>query len=370
MNSLRLSVSEALRQSARMHEPPSTQPEPPQPDPKATTADQAACLQALQPRNRPTGTADRSRPRSRSTERRRHPRTEGPEPAEIVVALVRAGSARHRTPLVLAGHQWARPAHKNRRSHGLRRSRLGRPSSSGPGSSPHPGCCGPPALANKAGITRDGPHPPVQLVTVAVTPEPPFSPAVPPACHKQRSRAVSSGQPRSHREGRWAGCTLLTWGGGGGRNCMACKRSRLDRPCRARPADPVPGRGGPERRRRPRPDGTGALGPRWVRGAPESQGTDGHQRSLAAKQNQGSGGPQVRQLAQRQWPVRLWSRVSMTRGLVVSRTVCHLKDSEARLLLLRAGRLVLSCRVGVHVGVGGEYDAGLEGPVQFRTPEH
>ena len=27
-----------------------------------------------------------------------------------------------------------------------------------------------------------------------------------------------------------------------------------------------------ERRRRPRPDGTGALGPRWVRGAPGSQG--------------------------------------------------------------------------------------------------
>jgi hypothetical protein len=32
-----------------------------------------------------------------------------------------------------------------------------------------------------------------------------------------------------------------------------------DLPCRARPADPVPGRGGPERRRRPRPDGTGTL---------------------------------------------------------------------------------------------------------------
>jgi hypothetical protein len=30
-----------------------------------------------------------------------------------------------------------------------------------------------------------------------------------------------------------------------------------DRPCRTRPADSVPGRGGPERRRRPRPDGTG-----------------------------------------------------------------------------------------------------------------
>jgi hypothetical protein len=34
-------------------------------------------------------------------------------------------------------------------------------------------------------------------------------------------------------------------------------RQSLDRPCRARPAHLVPGRGGPERRRRPRPDGTG-----------------------------------------------------------------------------------------------------------------
>jgi hypothetical protein len=33
---------------------------------------------------------------------------------------------------------------------------------------------------------------------------------------------------------------------------------RFDRPCRARPTDPVPGRGGSEHRRRPRPNGTGA----------------------------------------------------------------------------------------------------------------
>jgi len=63
---------------------------------------------------------------------------EGPEPAEIVVALVRAGSARHRKPLVLAGHQRSRPAHNNRRSHGLHRSRLGLPTSTGPGSSLSP----------------------------------------------------------------------------------------------------------------------------------------------------------------------------------------------------------------------------------------
>jgi len=45
------------------------------------------------------------------------------------------------------------------------------------------------------------------------------------ACHKQRARAVSSGQSRSLREGRWAGRPSLTWCGGGARNCMACKGS-------------------------------------------------------------------------------------------------------------------------------------------------
>jgi hypothetical protein len=52
-----------------------------------------------------------------------------------------------------------------------------------------------------------------------------FLPAVPPTCHKQRSPAVSSGHSRSLRGGRWAGCMPLTWGGGGGRNCMACMGS-------------------------------------------------------------------------------------------------------------------------------------------------
>jgi hypothetical protein len=41
-----------------------------------------------------------------------------------------------------------------------------------------------------------------------------FSPAVPPACHKQRSRAVCSGQSRSLEAGRCAGLRLpdLGWG--------------------------------------------------------------------------------------------------------------------------------------------------------------
>jgi hypothetical protein len=53
-----------------------------------------------------------------------------------ICGLVRAGSARHRKPLVYAGRQRSRPAYKNRRSHGLHRSGLGLPSSMGPGSNP------------------------------------------------------------------------------------------------------------------------------------------------------------------------------------------------------------------------------------------
>jgi hypothetical protein len=62
-----------------------------------------------------------------------------------------------------------------------------------------------------------------------------FLPAVPPACHKQRSPAVSSGQSRSLREGRHGGYLPLTSGVGAGRNCMACKgscRRSADQTCR------------------------------------------------------------------------------------------------------------------------------------------
>jgi hypothetical protein len=53
---------------------------------------------------------------------------------------------------------------------------------------------------------------------------------------------------------------------------------RADTANRARQTDPVPGRGGPERRRRRRTEGTGASrdrghpGPRWVRAASETAG--------------------------------------------------------------------------------------------------
>jgi hypothetical protein len=81
------------------------------------------------------------------------------------------------------------------------------------------------ALAREAVVTKDGPHPTGELEPswpggslVVLT-------AVPPTCHKQRSPAVCSGQSRSLGEGGLAGRTPLTWGGGGGRNCMACKGS-------------------------------------------------------------------------------------------------------------------------------------------------
>jgi hypothetical protein len=53
-----------------------------------------------------------------------------------MASMVRAGSARHREPLVLGGHERSPSANQNRRSHGIHRHDLGRQSSMGPGSSP------------------------------------------------------------------------------------------------------------------------------------------------------------------------------------------------------------------------------------------
>jgi hypothetical protein len=71
-----------------------------------------------------------------------------------------------------------------------------------------------------------------------------LSPAVPPACHKQRSRAVSSGQSRSLGEGPLAGHAALTWPALAPRNCMACKGSSSKDP-----SIPVPSLSAPEHRR-------------------------------------------------------------------------------------------------------------------------
>jgi hypothetical protein len=79
-----------------------------------------------------------------------------------------------------------------------------------------------------------------------------FSPAVPPACHKQRSRAVSSGQPRSLREDRWAGRPSpdLRWGrrpklhgmqGVRGSNPLSSTPGQRPDPASAAPGSPAPG---------------------------------------------------------------------------------------------------------------------------------
>src|SRR5215211_1941652 len=52
------------------------------------------------------------------------------------------------------------------------------------------------------------------------------------------------------------------WSEGGRYGHVAALCEREYRPCRARPADPVPGRGGPERRRRPRLGGAVRWQPR------------------------------------------------------------------------------------------------------------
>jgi hypothetical protein len=90
-----------------------------------------------------------------------------------------------------------------------------------------PGCRKPSGLLPaRRWVTEDGPQPPDELGAVAATCERSlFSLAVPPACHKQWARAVSSGQSRSLRDGRCAGRWPMTWTVGTVRHCMACKSS-------------------------------------------------------------------------------------------------------------------------------------------------
>jgi hypothetical protein len=61
----------------------------------------------------------------------------------------------------------------------------------------------------------------------------------------------------------------------------------------------VPGRGGPERRRRPRPDGTAPSVRAGSVAHRDHRGTSGHLRSPTAKRNHRSASLQVRQLARR-----------------------------------------------------------------------
>jgi hypothetical protein len=162
-------------------------------------------------------------------------------------------------------------------------------------------------LAHEAVVTEDEPHPRAGWGAIAARCEHRRS-RLP--CH---SRAISSGHQRypadTHGHSKAAvglGANSLTCGGGGARNCMACKGSTLGStlPCPA--GRSVPGRGGPERRRRPRPDGTGP-GPCWVRGA---LGPQGHERSPAAKRTRSSAGLQLSSSHDASGRTRLWSRRS------------------------------------------------------------
>jgi hypothetical protein len=88
-------------------------------------------------------------------------------------------------------------------------------------------------------------------------------------------------------------------------------QGEMDRPCRARPADPAPGRGGPERRRRPRPDGTGE--PRSVLG-PCRTGTPGARAVASGHQGKtripGRWLPSSSSRHEASGQIRLWSRRS------------------------------------------------------------
>jgi hypothetical protein len=86
------------------------------------------------------------------------------------------------------------------------------------------------ALANEAMVTEDGPRPLAELGAVAARRERRRSRR---PCHL---RAISSGHQRyvavSHGSLETTvapGSGSLTWGGGEGRNCMACKGSRCCR---------------------------------------------------------------------------------------------------------------------------------------------
>ena len=113
-------------------------------------------------------------------------------------------------------------------------------------------------LANETGVTGDrltlwsGWYPRWQALRTS------SSSAVTLPCHSQQSRPVPSGHSRRMPRLPQAASFSPAAGDDSARSGLASKRSvvGLHRPCRARPADAVPGRGGTGNAvRRPRPDG-------------------------------------------------------------------------------------------------------------------
>jgi hypothetical protein len=78
---------------------------------------------------------------------------------------------------------------------------------------PHPAVRNPPRSCHGPVVHVDRPYPLAELGAVAQREQSSLSPAVPPACHKQRAPAVSSGQPlnRTRPVGR-AHAADLGWG--------------------------------------------------------------------------------------------------------------------------------------------------------------
>jgi hypothetical protein len=112
------------------------------------------------------------------------------------------------------------------------------------------------------------------------------------------------------------------------RLCMQGVRPSSALPCPA--GRSVPGRGGPERRRRPRPDRTGGSGTRWVHAAPAGGESNGHERSRAvARSRRSSCYPAT---TWQHWKRRARVRVSPThqQGLVAARSFALPKGGQAR----------------------------------------
>ena len=152
-------------------------------------------------------------------------RDHGTAAGDLKLTPVRAGSARHRNPLVLGGHERSCSAG---RIAGHRRSTA---TTSDAGAAldrvriPPDGCRGPAALANETSVPGDGlilwsgwyPH--WQALRTS------SSSAVPLLCHSQQSRPVPSGHPRTMPRLSQPASFVPAAGNGPARTGFASRRS-------------------------------------------------------------------------------------------------------------------------------------------------